>query len=241
MIAKIGFFHFGTNHFDPVGSLQLALSAARQNDDISRSLIVLPEGMNIRRPYRDSGKCNTSPAIVSELRKTARQFQVTFVAGLILGDHGTSEHYSSAYLVGDEHCELLCHKAENDGSENYACCTGNPDIKNPIRFDDLDIATIICVDIQNSQRWRTLLEEHESERIVVCIPACMGPAFFSAGRLGHQVSVVHGTTVPIVLANSDPGGCSSFLTNRDGIITHCHTGIENKVVVARLQFEPLAS
>jgi hypothetical protein len=42
-VARIGLFHFATNHRDPIGSLTDALS---KNDDTGNSLIVLPEAFN---------------------------------------------------------------------------------------------------------------------------------------------------------------------------------------------------
>lgn len=53
---------------------------------------------------------------------------------------------------------------------------------------------------------------------ILCIPAFMGSTFFGKGdpascKLGQEYREVN-----VVLANSMPGGCASFVTNRSGQI-----------------------
>ena len=45
MLNRIGLFHFGIKHNNPIGELRSAMYAA---SDITDSLIVLPEGFNLR-------------------------------------------------------------------------------------------------------------------------------------------------------------------------------------------------
>lgn len=59
MLKRVGFFHFGTGHGDPIGSLKAALlatselnisSGPAQADREPETLIVLPEAFKIKKP-----------------------------------------------------------------------------------------------------------------------------------------------------------------------------------------------
>jgi hypothetical protein len=97
VITQIGFFHFGSNHAEPLGELESALRAAGQKQDIARSLLVLPEAFNIQKSYRNPGECATDPAIITGLRGLAGTYGVTLIAGLILIDEATGQPVSVAY------------------------------------------------------------------------------------------------------------------------------------------------
>jgi len=54
VINEIGFFHFGKNTEDPIGSLKsclLGTMADSNRKDLAHSLIALPEAFNVRSGY----------------------------------------------------------------------------------------------------------------------------------------------------------------------------------------------
>jgi hypothetical protein len=88
MLKRVGFFHFGTGHADPIGALKAELEAnaelkisgapAQADDDQGdgdaqadtepETLIVLPEAFNIKKLYRTEGKPDTKPDVLGELQ-----------------------------------------------------------------------------------------------------------------------------------------------------------------------------
>lgn len=108
MIVKVGFFHFGHYHDSPIPELEEALLQKRQ--EVRDSLIVLPEGFNIGKPYKSRGKCDTDAGVISSLHTLARVFQVAFVAGLIV-DEGDAAipPYNSGYVINSYYREPICH------------------------------------------------------------------------------------------------------------------------------------
>jgi predicted amidohydrolase len=241
MLSKIGFFHFGIGHSDPVGSLRSALVKARAAHDIRDSLIVLPEAINIRKFYRDSGPCDFSREIIFELQEVSKDFETTFVAGLIISSAGAQQPPSSAYLVHHSRYVLMCYKKSDDKSGNYSCCVDNCDINNPLQQGDRSIAAVICMDLQDTPRCRSLLTGPSGEHALyklLCIPACMTADWFNCGTLGYQAGKgilgQQASSPIVVLANSDPIGCKSFITDSDGTIAHAYGGVSNRIVLAAL-------
>jgi predicted amidohydrolase len=239
MFKKIGFFHFGVDHANPAGALQSALLEAGTHEDICQSLIVLPEAFNIGKFYRNQGGCNYNPIFLSTLQTISQHFFVTFVAGLIIHENASSRPpYSSAWLIDGSHHLLMCYKAEDDGSKNYTPCTNNNDIANPIQYNETYIAALICMDVQAGYRCGALKGIFEAACCpckIVCIPACMSMDYFGGGKCGYtaQLATVFGNVV-IVVANSDPSGCRSFITDAQGIITHSFGGNGNRIVLKPL-------
>jgi hypothetical protein len=132
----------------------------------------------------------------------------------------------------------MCYKAGDNGSTNYTPCTTNNDIANPIPHNDACIAALICMDVQDGYRGAALLEKFEAAHYrlkIVCIPACMTADYFDGGKSGYtlQLATSFRNTI-IVLANSDPSGCRSFITNSQGVIIHPFGGHENSIVLTPL-------
>ena len=153
MVSKIGFFHLGQSHCDPVEALKGKL----QDTAVSNALIVLPEAFNLGRSYRDGGipafrRGTTSDALCS----IASDRQLTLVVGLVDdmedGGDGTLP-YSSAYVIADGRSKPICHKAKSDANEGtlYRCCTKGCDVENPTMASG-DRMAIICRDIEDSAR-----------------------------------------------------------------------------------------
>ena len=227
-VDKVGFFHFGENHADPFGSLHDALSESEE--DVADSLIVLPEGFNIGKLYRDPAQsCDFDLSILPQLKALSEKSGVTFVSGLIVDDNsGINPPYSSAYLIDGSGYKLMCHKALPDFSGNYTTCEAECDIENPIQHHNVSVAAVICRDIEDSQRCRDLLTARERinhECQIVCIPACIGSHFS-----GHSAPL---DEVVVVLANSDPEGRESFIAAQ-GVELLGHRGTDNKVFVKAL-------
>src|ERR1035441_162996 len=60
MFAKIGFFHFGKKHAEPFDELRKELERVQQcKGPLAGSLIVLPEGFNIRKLYTDTTRVSS--------------------------------------------------------------------------------------------------------------------------------------------------------------------------------------
>ena len=196
-LARIGLFHFATNHRDPIGSLIDVLS---NHNDIDNSLIVLPEAFNNGGDYSvqpcrqlligadDTLRC---------LAAIARERDLVFVAGLLEPPN------NSAYLIDNGRPRLMCHK--------QAHC----DIGNPIEINDACIGALICSDARdNHQRLTDKADKSTCAHRVICIPAAMSSGTFDSPRFtlsGYRNKYV-------VLANGKPppDTCGSFLANKVG-------------------------
>ena len=163
MFKRVGFFHFGHDHDDPIGSLRKALEEAAE---VSDSLIVLPEAFNIGKKYRENGRDpDFSPRVLDHLQGIARTRGISFVAGLIIDDaRGVAPPYSSAYYIDRDIERLLCRKGEDDGARvNYtAFGPDGCDINNPIERKDACIAAMVCMDIDMQERYKDLASKTAS-------------------------------------------------------------------------------
>jgi hypothetical protein len=239
MIGGVGFFHFVANQWkDPVGSLKHQLSREprlerRLKDLPGRDfLIVLPECFNFAGNYRDNGfepKISANDAL-QQLADISREYRIVFIAGLL---HAI-DRFNSAYLVdadlgppqiGDacrgqvtscRSVRLLCHKAGRDGTDKY---TPSPEeavnCGNPSHWKGAYVGALLCVD---TQRWGFTMENRLTEckcggPSVLCIPAWMNDA---SGLFSNEEQKAGRPGPYRVLANSDPEGCQSFITNRQG-------------------------
>ena len=221
MLNRIGLFHFGINQNDPLGELQSAMYAA---NDISDSLIVLPEGFNIGKYYWCPGVCDYGSEVVSTLQDLSRRFHVAFVAGLIIKEaNGLQLPYSSVYLIDGCRSTPVCHKEGDDRSRNYTPDPGNGGINNPIQsHENVCIGALICVDAvkdarvdpRRDERHQMLCREIAKSNCtckVVCIPGCMD-SNHSRNAVAKRWEAYY-----VVLANSHECGCGSFISKgKDG-------------------------
>jgi hypothetical protein len=209
VLAGVGFFHFVENQWkDPLGSLETALEGC---DCLDNRLIVLPEAFNVGANYRE-GVLPTIPAkqALERLAEFSGKYGVVFVAGLL----HKIDRYNSAFLVDaalQEHpWRLLCHKGGWDGVGNYQPCSATPiHSENPFHCKGVHVGSLICVDANFPRAMEDRLYECSGPTLL-CIPAWMDDTFAPDGRVACLPGPYR------VLANSDPSGCGSFITNRDG-------------------------
>jgi hypothetical protein len=228
VIEKIGFFHFGSNHGDPIGSLRSALNARKK--DVPESLIVLPEAFNIGQDYwAPSGAQQSDPRIRDCLQRICNEFNMSVVAGLIIDTFEDSKIYSAAYLINSVSEPVrLCVKQGNDGrgygEKAYPGYTpyytpSLDDRYNPTLYLNLCITTLICMDAfpDSRKRHKQLQEKLGGDKCayhVVCIPAHIK----NGGRDGIAENWRNSY---VVCANSNvtecqQGGLGSFVVWVDG-------------------------
>jgi predicted amidohydrolase len=226
MFAKLGFFRFVAGYGRPVESLDVALM---RHNDVGNSLIVLPEAFNIGKYYRDEGRCSYDRAALQALQSLAELNNVTFVSGMIVEEpNGPMPPFSSVYLIDGYGSTLICRKSGEDGSGNYTPFNASPDVPNPVRYLGWSIAAIVCMDCGDPQMFlpiETRLLEGQGPK-VVCIPACMNDAY------GDHAIARSWPKHYVVLANSDPHGCSSFISKDGTIMQRDNGGLENTVVLS---------
>jgi hypothetical protein len=208
----LGFFRFVADYEHPIDALEAALAS---HGDVEGSLIVLPEGFNIRKPYRSQVKCNYDPGILSDLQNLSTCNAVTFVSGLIIKErHESGLPYNSAYLIDGGCPTRICTKGtSDDGSSLYKPWV--MDVENPIVRADSAIAAVICRDIQDNQRFREIeqrLAEIDVAQKILCIPACMSHHFSGEAIMRHLAPGQF-----LILANSDYFGCPSIV-GKDGTV-----------------------
>ncbi len=207
MVTRIGCFHFAERHDDPFSALRKAIG---EHGDVRGSLIVLPEAFNYGKGYNEkppeAPRCQATRA-VNELTALATTLRVVFVVGLL------NPPYSSSYLVSSKGGRLISHKKTDDCSQTYVPCERECDVENPVQHDDACIGVLLCNEIQLYARTLTArVDESKCTRKIVCIPACMDAAWFGNGPLTYD----YWKRKHVVLANSNPNGCGSFITNADG-------------------------
>jgi hypothetical protein len=259
-LKAVGFLHFGAGHGAPLRVLRTALQGTEEqcgNGALAESLIVLPEGFNIHKPYFDRQPPNTDPNIFCDLERISDEFRCAFVAGLMVGDTpGVSPPYNSAYLIDGSHRVLLSRKRKADDTEasrvqgrswsaNY---TAYPNFYTiPVSHRGLGIAALVCLEAQSDQepypQYRERLEGTAlalrrlgNPLNVVCVPMHM-----SNGLCGGQPgqNITKGTPLEGTIwcaANSHSGQVNSFVTDVSGFILDqigCHD--ENKIVIRRLE------
>jgi hypothetical protein len=229
---KVGFFHFVHNHVEPIPELAAALDSEKTRDCICNSLIVLPEAFNVRKNYKAKGNSNYDPSILAELQTLSRTFHVTFIAGLIIKQYGGPEPpCSSAYLIDETCCVLVCHKNNSDKNEHntpYSKCENHYDHQNPIWHSGVCVVVLICVDSDDYVRKTALLANFPDTNKIICIPACMG-----RGQPTTCISVASNWSDHyVIFANSDPNGIGSFMSKHGTIIVGPEMGNSNKLILA---------
>ncbi len=194
--ARIGLFHFATNHRDPIGSLTDALS---KHNDIGNSLIVLPEALNNGEVYYDqpSQALIGADDILKCLAAIATRRHLVFVAGLLEPPN------NSVYLI-DNDCPRLM------GRKRARC-----DPSNPIEMNDACIGALICSDAREDyERLTAKAEKSPCAHKVICIPASMSSGTFESARF--EIPAYRNKYVILANANPPPGGTGSFIANKVG-------------------------
>ncbi len=229
MFSNVGFFRFVAGYDTPLPSLETALE---KQGRVGGSLIVLPEGFNIGKYYRNMGQCNYDRTALGALQSLAGKYSVTFVAGMIVEEpNAPMPPFSSAYLIHASSSTLICRKHGNDGYPNYTPFNAVADAPNPIQCGGSSIAAIVCMDCDSPQVFRPIedrLSKAQGPKIV-CIPACMNNDYGDHAIAGSWPNHY------VVLANSDPQGCNSFISKDGTIMERDNRGLENSIVLSTLQ------
>lgn len=245
MFSGAGFFHFGCDHERPIESLHYALTEAT---NVSGALMVLPEGFNIRKHYRNPDlPGDHRPTVLRHLQELATVYCVTFVAGLIIRQRGFLERppLSAAYLISRSQCTLMCYKRLPDNSRNYTPRARDFEISNPKQHNGHWIGALICRDAgEDHERCIALQERFDAVASptaacrFLCIPGHMYRHLYGGGSIGNDVPLrPESKNMVTIMANSDPEGCRSFITDTAGRIV-CNISDadmrRNKVVVEQV-------
>ena len=242
-MKRIGFFHFGRNHDTPLQALEYSLKcrADETPDALTEALVVLPEAFNISVNYRESGIRNFDRAILKGLQRFSNDFRLTLVAGLVIkeSDCTYDPPFSGAYLIQpNDEPFIICRKVTDDGTNaNYTSAqtaykADHPiifDVNNPMRLGERRVGVLICLDatpspeqsvVSGGRRPNVNLNARVTKIArgsdIFCIPAHISAQFFKGVQAGGSIDLWKGTRV--VLANSDPSGAPSFVTDAKGTV-----------------------
>jgi len=223
VITRIGFLQFVDSHHDPLGSLERTLD---QHADVSGSLIVLPEGFNRGKSYAISGKPEFHiDVVLDKLTKISKNRAAVLVAGLIgpaLDSDPTASTpwpgLNSAYWIDRFGGCVMCHKASDDTSDNYTCSPGSSEGLNPVKHGDCAVGALICMDVRRPEVVDPLMKKFEAGggiRKIICVPAAMSNPDWLSGRSAY-LGDIQWRGRYIIVANSNPLGCPSFVANANG-------------------------
>jgi hypothetical protein len=228
-VTKIGFFSpVETYYKDPLGSLTSALKKTQLGEDLSGSLIVLPEAFNIKIPYGTSSTPDTDSSILSSLQDICKTFDIAVVAGLIIDTPDgprTGSRYASAHLIDARNpTDLLCYKHNQDSRGPYVGCNDGYDRSNPRHYLNVAVVTLICMD-SYPEYIRNRLSELAG-KLAACVETrilCI-PAFIDDCKDKHYVGLLNSYRIIANSANDEnapfsvieyidaTGQASAFLT-----------------------------
>lgn len=242
MLKRPGFFHFGTNHTRPIESLETAL-AERSKNELQGALIVLPEALNYPADYWKRAQiAEPDSTVMCHLERTAREFCVVFVVGLIMSDANLVPRSSAFLINGLDAPKLICRKRSDDRLERYEPYTGNGSIEmNPFQYEGCCIGALVCNDASSDREtsvveWRQIvINEMDSCSYackILCIPACDTTSERSPFLRDSQKKT-------LVLANSYPNRCGSFAM-RDGAELKSENGSVNRICLVELETDQTA-
>ena len=183
MLKKIGFFHFGSeDRKRPLESLTASMKEAGGKPHLRESLIVLPEAFNIGVKYEpNSGPCDFDPNIKCCLQGLAADFEVAFVAGLIIKRPWClGRPYNSAYFISAARSRLLSRKTRDDKTGIYRPSTVVRDL--PVMVGEAAIAALVCMDAAECEKRPAVSRERHAalcEKVseldkacqILCVPA----------------------------------------------------------------------
>lgn len=212
MLKNIGVFHFcSEDRTQPLESLRISIQEAGGKAALKDSLVVLPEAFNILTKYESSsGTSDTDPIVISRLKDLAEEFELAFVAGLIVKEPtAPGLAPSSAYIIHSSCCALLSRKMGRDDMADvaYAPVTDGHDC--PVILGQACIAALICMDatalpsLQTNNRARHAALRDRMAKLgstcpIFCVPAYT--KYFSTTGIATEWPDFH-----FVLANGFPG------------------------------------
>jgi hypothetical protein len=110
------------------------------------------------------------------------------------------------------------HKMGDDFTGHYEPCTCACDYDNPIDAESVSVGVLICNDIELHARTLTdQLDRRDAAHKILCIPAHMRDQWFGSGALVYG----HWMGKHVILANGNPFGCGSFISNLHGDRSIC--------------------
>lgn len=228
MFKRVGFFHFGAKHDYPIDCFYEELIQVPRQELID-ALLVLPECIDIKEPYNLSENgAPFDPRFREQIELISKDFQISFVAGMRT-EKDPGDILSSAYFVSPRGSIVMCHKRNNDKSGYYRPYDSEDEEENnPVIFNFTAVAAVICMDVQNKYCYmiREALVKMELTQKVVCIPAHMSLDWFCIQNIGG-----HWNGMTVILANSDPSGIDSFITDESGNKIRSFGGSKNKIVL----------
>jgi hypothetical protein len=216
-IQRVGFFHFGGHDkSDPLKALEEAIAKCAASD-LRNSLLVLPEGFNVRGGlYVNDPRLD--PQAWSHLQHLAVKQDMVFVAGLIEHIKGPN----SAFLVdGTNSPPLLTRKHSACWDILYA--PHPTDETRAILSRSVAIAALICDDAglwgKHEEKRNQLLSKVaklKADRRVLCVPAFMTITdSLATARLWSE-------SITVVVANGSAQQ-SSVIIDGGSVTTPQHT------------------
>jgi len=146
----------------------------------------------------------------------------------------------------------------NDTKRNYVACeVAECDVQNPYVYEieEIVIGALVCVDAhppcgsngpyksqglaapspedERRKRVMTCMDKSDKKCKIVCVPACISNDFWG-GQVGQSIEFPCSNKI-VVLANSEPHGVKSFITNESGRILDSVGDDENRVVIRPLK------
>jgi len=234
VLEQVGYFHLVDHSRDPRPELSRCLDECLERrtagNPESKTLIVLPEGCNLGRPYNtDPSKAlqasRTKPKVNGEsmvqfLRETASKLPLVFVASVIDGDRT-----NCAYFISGHKTLVICRKMNDDGSGEYVHDdSSRRDEQNPVPGEgDPIVASLICMDAlqqapasddrikRSNARRKNLLStlNQRKKTFLLCVPAAYN----------REVSWLAWNNF------AEPSGPRGYVVFANSILTHCPSGI----------------